>query len=74
MNKREFLQALDDALSTLVPDRERQETLRYYREYFEEAGPEREAEVIQELGDPVLLAQKIAREVASPAGKGHRNP
>ena len=29
MNKREFLQALGDALSTLVPGRERQETLRY---------------------------------------------
>ena len=32
MNKREFLQALDDALSTLVPDRERQVILlRYYK-------------------------------------------
>lgn len=79
MNKREFLQALDAALSTLVPDRERQETLRYYEEYFEEAGPEREAELIRELGDPALLAQKIAREggfsgkeAEKPAKSGNR--
>ena len=52
MTSREYLEALGEALSTLVPDRERSETLRYYEEYFEEAGPEREAEVIQELGDP----------------------
>ena len=74
MNKREFLQALDDALSTLVPDRERQETLRYYREYFEEAGPEREAELIQELGDPRELAQKIAREGGFSGGETAEAP
>ena len=74
MNRQEFLQALDAALSTLVPDRERQETLRYYEEYFEEAGPEREAEVIQELGDPVLLAQKIAREGGFSSGEGTQKP
>lgn len=74
MTKHEFLQALDDALSTLVPDRERQETLRYYREYFEEAGPEREAELIQELGDPRELAQKIAREGGFSGGETAEAP
>ena len=39
MTSREYLEALGEALSTLVPDRERSETLRYYEEYFEEAGP-----------------------------------
>ena len=62
MTSREYLQALGDALSTLVPDRERSEIIRYYEEYFEEAGPEREAELIGELGDPGELARKIARE------------
>lgn len=70
MTSREYLQALGDALSTLVPDRERSEIIRYYQEYFEEAGPEREAELIGELGDPGELARKIAREGGFSGGEG----
>ena len=70
MTSREYLQALGDALSTLVPDRERSEIIRYYEEYFEEAGPEREAELIGELGDPGELARKIAREGGFSGGEG----
>ena len=79
MTSREYLEALGEALSTLVPDRERSETLRYYEEYFEEAGPEREAELMEELGSPEDLARKIAREGGfsggpeEPAPKRHLN-
>ncbi len=62
MNRQTYLTILGDALSRLVPERERADSLRYYEEYFDEAGPEREAEVIRELGDPEELARKIARE------------
>ena len=34
----------------------------YYAEYFEEAGPEREGEVVRELGDPWALSSRLAVE------------
>ena len=72
MDRREYLKALGEALATLVPDRERREILRYYEEYFAEAGPEREAELIQELGLPEALAEKIAREGGFSGGEEER--
>ena len=74
MSKQDYLRHLSAALSALVPDRERLEIVRYYEEYFEEAGPEREAALIQELGDPAALAQKIAREGGSAGGAAERAP
>ncbi len=62
MSSNDYLEALGAALSKTVPVRERMEILRYYKEYFEDAGPEREQEVIEELGDPQALAERIARE------------
>ena len=62
MDRKEFLQALDQALSKRVPARERAEMLRYYEEYFDEAGPEGEASVIESLGDPRALGEKLAAE------------
>ena len=62
MNSLEYLESLGRALSGCVPAKERMEILRYYREYFEDAGPDREAEVIRELGSPEELAERIARE------------
>lgn len=62
MNRQEFLETLGRELSRSVPIKERMDILRYYQEYFDEAGPEREAEVVQELGDPVALAHKIMQE------------
>ena len=74
MSKQDYLRHLSAALATLVPDRERLEIVRYYEEYFEEAGPEREAELIQELGDPRELAQKIAREGGFSGGETAEAP
>ncbi len=62
MNSLDYLESLGRALSGSVPAKERMEILRYYREYFEDAGPDREAEVIRELGSPEELAERIARE------------
>lgn len=74
MTSQEYLEALGAALSTLVPDRERSDILRYYEEYFAEAGPEREGELIGELGDPEALAQKIAREGGFSGGERAQPP
>lgn len=62
MDRNEFLSALDRALAGLAPDQERADILRYYEEYFDEAGPEGEAAIIEELGDPEKLAQRLAAE------------
>lgn len=75
MNKIEYLAALRRALSCL-PSEEQANALRYYEEYFDDAGPENEARVIAELGDPAGVAQAILndyREVGAatvPQGTG----
>ncbi len=51
MNKIEFLQALEAGLAGANPE-ERAAAIQYYTEYLDDAGPERAAEVIDELGGP----------------------
>jgi uncharacterized membrane protein len=62
-----------------IDNREREEALAYYNEYFDEAGPENEARVIAELGSPARVAAQIkadaavkgmGREEAPPVKKG----
>ena len=62
MDKITYLAKLAEGLARWVPARERQNILRYYAEYFEEAGPGREAEVVAELGDPWALSCRLAVE------------
>lgn len=62
MDKLTYLAELAEGLARWVPERERQDILRYYAEYFEEAGPERETQVVQELGDPWALSCRLAVE------------
>ena len=63
MNKDQYLRKLEYLLSDL-PEEERREAMEYYVEYFEEAGPEREAEVMRELGTPETVAETIHKELA----------
>lgn len=62
MDKLTYLAELAEGLARWVPERERQDILRYYAEYFEEAGPEREGQVVAELGDPWALSCRLAVE------------
>ena len=62
MDKNTYLKKLSRRLSRRMPEREREDTLRWYEEYFQEAGPEREAEVIEELGSPETVARRVAEE------------
>lgn len=62
MDKITYLAQLAEGLARWVPERERQEILRYYAEYFQEAGEDREAEVVAELGDPWALSSRLAVE------------
>ena len=62
MDKITYLAQLAEGLARWVPEQERQDILRYYAEYFEEAGPGREGEVVAELGDPWALSSRLAVE------------
>ena len=62
MDKNAYLKELSRHLPRRMPEREREDTLRWYEEYFQEAGPEREAEVIEELGSPETVARRVAEE------------
>ena len=61
MTAYEYLNALREALEVL-PDDERMNAIRYYEEYFLDAGPENESKVIEELGTPGQVAQNILNE------------
>ncbi|MDE5859815.1 MAG: DUF1700 domain-containing protein [Oscillospiraceae bacterium] len=63
MTREEYLKELDANLITL-PREERVMAVRFYEEYFEDAGPEKEQEVIEELGKPYHLARTIIGETS----------
>lgn len=58
MGREKFLSELEYLLSDL-PEEERQEALQYYRDYFDDAGPERESEILSELGSPERTAAEL---------------
>mgnify|MGYP007102747674 CR=1 FL=1 len=57
MNRADYMAALRRALSVL-PEEERANALRYYEEYFDDAGPENEAKAIEEK----IAARQAARK------------
>lgn len=62
MTKQEFLQRLRCLLAD-VTEEEREEALRYYEEYFDEAGPDEEQAILKELGSPEKVAAIIKANV-----------
>ncbi len=58
MDRKEFMERLERLLWN-ISDSEREEALQYYNDYFDDAGEENEARVIEELGGPDQVAQKI---------------
>lgn len=58
MTRQEYMQQLAVLLAAM-PEAERRDALDYYEEYFDAAGPEKEAQTIQELGSPQDVAEKI---------------
>ena len=69
MNKREFLSKLEEALGYELPPRAVTENLRYYSSYIDaEIQKGRPAaEVLEELGDPRLIARTIIEAAKSGA-------
>lgn len=58
MTREEYLKKLENGLAGVLQE-ERENAIQYYSEYLDDAGPEREAEVLAELGDPDKLASDI---------------
>lgn len=58
MTKDTYLKELDKYLRKL-PEQDYQDAMDYFEEYFEEAGPENEAQVITDLGSPKEAARDI---------------
>lgn len=71
MTKQEFLQGLRSALEGEVPFEAMQENLRYYGEYIdtEKLRGSGEAQVVEALGDPRLIAKTII-DTTPGAGEG----
>ncbi|MDR1800388.1 MAG: DUF1700 domain-containing protein [Lachnospiraceae bacterium] len=62
MNRNEFLRELGEYL-TGIPSDEKQNALRFYEDYFDDAGAENEANVIEELKSPKKLAEAIIADI-----------
>lgn len=62
MNRVEFMGQLERLLMDL-PESDRLDAIAYYNDYFDEAGPENEAIVIQKLGSPGKVAAIIKADL-----------
>lgn len=63
MNREEYMNCLQNKLRRL-PKEDYDKAIAYFEEYFEEAGPERELQAIEDLGTPEMAADSIIREFA----------
>ena len=62
MNKQDFLNKLRAALGGMIPADQVEDTIRYYEEYIntQERLGKTESQVLQELGEPRLIARSIS--------------
>jgi uncharacterized membrane protein len=68
MTKLEFMNELESLLLDIPLD-EREEALKYYNGYFEDAGEDHEQEIIAELGSPKQVADMIKADLVSNAAE-----
>lgn len=64
MDREKFLYELQARLLGRIPDQQLQAVMEYYNAYFDDAGPEREQEVLNGLGSPAQVARQILGERA----------
>lgn len=62
MSRTEFMRQLESLLQNISAT-EREEALQYYNEYFNDAGPENEQNVIEALGNPMKVAENIKKDI-----------
>lgn len=64
MTRNEFMNQLRAKLYKRIPESDINETLAFYDEYFDEAGPAHEQEAVDDLGEPAAIAAQIISEQA----------
>lgn len=69
MTRAEFMRELEGLLLEISLE-ERTEALKYYEDYFEDAGPEAEEEIIKKLDTPQHIAAIIKADLAGEGGEG----
>lgn len=62
MNRAEFMRQLEGLLWDISPA-ERESALQYYNDYFDDAGMDKEQDVIETLGTPDSVAQSIRKDL-----------
>lgn len=62
MNKDEYLEKLSTYIRKEIPADEYNNVMEYYSEYFADAGPDKEQDVIVELGNPEDIAKSVIAE------------
>ncbi|MCK3936258.1 DUF1700 domain-containing protein [Streptococcus suis] len=62
MTRTEYMEQLEKHLKKL-PHKEYFEAINFFTEYFDEAGPEREADIIEELGSPKEAASELINNI-----------
>ncbi|HKM22492.1 MAG TPA: DUF1700 domain-containing protein [Lachnospiraceae bacterium] len=80
MNRAQFMQKLGALLGDIEIN-ERTDALKYYADYFDDAGVENESQVIEELGSPEKVAKIIKAELSAKGKEsgeftesGYKNP
>ena len=69
MKKDEFMKELDHLLQD-IPDEEKADAIAYYRDYLEEAGPEKEEETLRDFGSPERIAAIIRSDLRGDLEEG----
>lgn len=69
MTRTEYMAQLEKHLKKL-PHKEYLEAINFFNEYFDEAGPEREADIIEELGSPKEAASELITNMLNRHIKG----
>lgn len=72
MSRLEFIKDLERLLAE-ISEEERAEALFYYENYFEDAGPEREQEILEQLGSPEKIAASIKAELGNSSNNEKNN-
>ncbi len=62
MTREEFMRELEYLLQDIQDD-EKEDAIQYYRDYFDEAGPENEESVVREFGSPERVAAIIRSDL-----------
>ena len=72
MTKEEYIRELRARISHL-PKEEQESALRYYMEYLEDAGDRPMEQIIEELGTPQQVAERIIADCAGNVGGGDQS-